>query len=261
MNAGKRIRREAEQLKKKPCREFIAYPSDDNEFSWMFTMRGPEGTPYEEGVYHGKLILPLNYPYGPPDVMLVTPNGRFETNLKICLSEVTSYHPENWQPSWGVHTVLHALRGFMNTPGNNAIGAIEYPESERRRLAKQSRTWVSPEGASMAEHLKLLDDSPHWAERVTTSSSPLHTKTPPVSPQVDPLSPVAPPPVSPQPAAEEAVPVPTPEPAPVVRPVEHIPQGSWQVQENSLNNFIVMLLIGIIAILSKKYIENEGLGE
>lgn len=27
------------------------------------------------------------------------PNGRFETNKKICLS-ISGHHPESWQPSW-----------------------------------------------------------------------------------------------------------------------------------------------------------------
>jgi len=27
------------------------------------------------------------------------PNGRFETQTKICLS-ISNHHPEHWQPSW-----------------------------------------------------------------------------------------------------------------------------------------------------------------
>eukprot|EP00659_Diplonema_papillatum_P002362 gene2362-3661_t len=175
MSAFKRIHKEAEQLRSKPCREFLAYPTENNPFEWKFTMRGPEGSCYERGVYHGKLTLPTDYPYAPPDVMLTTPNGRFETEVKLCLSEVTSYHPENWQPSWGIHTVLHALREFMNTKGSNAVGAIEYPLEERLRLAEESRSWVSPQGVSMEEHLRLLNTCPPWAEREaprTSSSNP-----------------------------------------------------------------------------------------
>ncbi len=38
--------------------------------------------------------------------------GRFETNTKICLS-YTSFHPEEWQPAWGVRTMLDALTGIF----------------------------------------------------------------------------------------------------------------------------------------------------
>lgn len=68
-------------------------------FEWHFTIRGPSDTVYENGVYHGRIILPPEYPMKPPSLILLTPNGRFETNKKICLS-ISGYHPETWLPSW-----------------------------------------------------------------------------------------------------------------------------------------------------------------
>lgn len=59
----------------------------------------------------------------PPAFMMLTPNGRFETNMKICLS-ISSHHPEQWQPSWSVRTALTALVAFMPTPGQGALGAL-----------------------------------------------------------------------------------------------------------------------------------------
>jgi hypothetical protein len=72
--------------------------------------------------------------------MLMTPNGRFELNKKICLS-ITGYHPEYWLPAWGIRTVLLGLLGFMTTKANGAIGGIDYTESERKILAQRSRNW------------------------------------------------------------------------------------------------------------------------
>lgn len=59
----------------------------------------------------------------PPSFMMLTPNGRFQTSAKICLS-ISSHHPEHWQPSWSVRTALVALTAFMPTPGNGAIGSL-----------------------------------------------------------------------------------------------------------------------------------------
>lgn len=67
--------------------------------------------------------MPPDYPFTPPAFMLLTPNGRFETNVKVCLS-ISSHHPEHWQPSWSVRTALTALIAFMPTPGNGAIGSL-----------------------------------------------------------------------------------------------------------------------------------------
>lgn len=38
------------------------------------------------------------------------PNGRFETNKKICLS-ISGHHPESWQPSWSLRTAMLAIIG------------------------------------------------------------------------------------------------------------------------------------------------------
>jgi len=69
------------------------------------------------------------------------PNGRFETNKKICLN-ISEYHPETWQPSWSIRTALLALIAFMSSPGRGSIGALEYTPEERRILAQKSCSWT-----------------------------------------------------------------------------------------------------------------------
>lgn len=69
-------------------------------FDWHFTLRGPRDTEFEGGMYHGRILLPSDYPFKPPNIMLLTPNGRFEVRKKICLS-ISAHHPEEWQPAWG----------------------------------------------------------------------------------------------------------------------------------------------------------------
>ena len=80
------------------------------------------------------MILPPEYPFKPPNIVLLTPSGRWETGKRICLS-VSAHHPEEWQPAWGIRTILQALRDFINTPAEGALGALEYTEEERRVLA------------------------------------------------------------------------------------------------------------------------------
>ncbi|OWY90522.1 Ubiquitin-conjugating enzyme E2, partial [Phytophthora megakarya] len=112
-----------------------------NMFDWHFTLRGPRDTEFEGGIYHGRIILPSDYPFKPPNIMLLTPNGRFEVKKKICLS-ISAYHPEEWQPAWGVRLILEALISFMPTKGEGAIGALDFPAEERKRLAKLVRAGV-----------------------------------------------------------------------------------------------------------------------
>ena len=88
-------------------------PADDNPYELHFSLWGPSGTPYEKGVYHGVLGLSENYPFEPPSVLFLTPNGRFETETPICLSSST-HHAELWQPSWSIRMFMVSLRAFMS---------------------------------------------------------------------------------------------------------------------------------------------------
>ncbi|ORY06724.1 UBC-like protein [Basidiobolus meristosporus CBS 931.73] len=155
--AVKRIMRELAELEKDPSAEFTAAPLDSNIFDWHFTLRGPAGTPFEGGRYHGRLLLPFEYPFKPPNIMLLTPNGRFEVNKKICLS-ITGYHPEFWQPVWGIRLALLALISFMPTHGEGAIGALDCSDEDRRIIAKKSANWECEIcGCKMKEVLQEKD--------------------------------------------------------------------------------------------------------
>ncbi|PIN12871.1 Non-canonical ubiquitin conjugating enzyme 1 [Handroanthus impetiginosus] len=97
--------------------------------------------------------------------MLLTPNGRFETQTKICLS-ISNHHPEHWQPSWSVRTALVALIAFMPTSPNGALGSLDYPKEERKALAIKSRdaapTFGSPERQRLIDeiHEYMLSKAP-----------------------------------------------------------------------------------------------------
>ncbi|KAF9317813.1 hypothetical protein BG003_000279 [Podila horticola] len=125
-SAVKRIMQEAREL--------------SDIFEWHFTLRGPEDTEFEGGLYHGRILLPNNYPFAPPSLMFLTPNGRFELNKKVCLS-ITGYHPEYWQPAWGIRTVLVAVMGFLPTESKGAIGGLDTSVEARKALAVRSKAW------------------------------------------------------------------------------------------------------------------------
>ena len=136
----RRIRAEYRALQKDADSLFRAEPLPDNIFEWHFSFRGPPSSVYEGGIYHGKILLPLEYPFKPPTVIMLSPTGRWEEGKKICLS-ATGFHPELWQPSWSIKTLLMAIIGFMETPGDGAVGAVDMSDEQRRSIATQSRTW------------------------------------------------------------------------------------------------------------------------
>jgi len=141
--AIRRILADLRELGTAPSDQYAAKPTEENMFEWHFCIRGPSGTDYQGGVYHGKILLPAEYPYKPPNIVFLTPNGRWETKTKICLS-FSAYHPELWQPAWGVRTILEALISFMPTPGDGAVGAVEATSEDRKRLARESANYKHP---------------------------------------------------------------------------------------------------------------------
>nr|XP_046228245.1 ubiquitin-conjugating enzyme E2 J1 [Scatophagus argus] len=153
--AVKRLMKEAAELRD-PTEHYHAQPLEDNLFEWHFSVRGPPDSDFDGGVYHGRIVLPPEYPMKPPSIILLTPNGRFEVGKKICLS-ISGHHPETWQPSWSIRTALIAIIGFMPTKGEGAIGSLDYTPEERRALAKKSQDFCCEScGCSMRSALLAL---------------------------------------------------------------------------------------------------------
>ena len=148
--AVKRIHCDVRELNRNPSRQYSAAPLEDNLFEWHFTLRGPQGSDFQGGLYHGRILLPPQWPMKPPSIMFLNASGRFEVGKKVCLS-ATSFHPEHWQPAWGIRTILEALVAFFPTPADGALGALQWRPDERRKLALESQTWRCPCCGPIAE--------------------------------------------------------------------------------------------------------------
>ena len=133
-----RLQKEYQRLNKEPVPNISAEPRPNNILEWHFVINGPASTPYAGGQYHGKLLFPSDYPYKPPAIMMLTPNGRFNTNTRLCLS-MSDFHPESWVPAWSVGTILNGVLSFMleSTP---TVGSVEKSTAERQQAARAART-------------------------------------------------------------------------------------------------------------------------
>ena len=108
-----RLNKEFTLLKQSNPTQFWACPSDRDTLVWYYVIHNlPPESPYSGGQYFGKLVFPREYPLKPPSIYMITPSGRFEVNTRLCLS-MSDYHPESWNPSWRVETILLGLVSFM----------------------------------------------------------------------------------------------------------------------------------------------------
>lgn len=139
--ATKRLQRELKALHKNPLSnpKIVAMPNESNILEWHYVLEVPtddEKSPYRGGFYHGKLIFPKEYPYKPPGVMMLTPNGRFKPNRRLCLS-MSDFHPESWNPMWSISTILMGLCSFMND-NKPTTGSIETSVAAKKKFAAES---------------------------------------------------------------------------------------------------------------------------
>jgi hypothetical protein len=68
---------------------------------------------------------------------MLTPSGRFEPGAKICLS-ISDFHPESWNPLWGVSMILLGLQSFFYETASTTGALHNVSSAEKRRLASQS---------------------------------------------------------------------------------------------------------------------------
>jgi ubiquitin-protein ligase len=114
-------------------------PITTNLRHWHFSFRGAGDNLYNKGVYHGRIVLPKDYPLSPPSVQMWTPSGRFVPFKDICLT-ASNYHPETWTPRWNIHGIVNALRLHMLTTPSE-IGGIQTTADETIEFARLSLGW------------------------------------------------------------------------------------------------------------------------
>ncbi|KAH3673674.1 hypothetical protein WICMUC_003577 [Wickerhamomyces mucosus] len=151
--AHKRLTKEYKAIVSSPTPYIEAHPSEKNILEWHYLLEGPPNTVYEGGQYHGILVFPSDYPFNPPSIKMITPNGRFQTNTRLCLS-MSDYHPDLWNPGWSVATILNGLLSFM-TGDEPTTGSITTSDETKRKLATASLQWNASDNIRF---IKEFDD-------------------------------------------------------------------------------------------------------
>lgn len=119
----------------------ILRPKENDLLTWFFIVHDLQETPFEGGIYFGKILLDEQYPLKPPNFIFITPNGRFETNKKICTT-FSAYHQETYTSTWNIMSMMEGMISFMTDKNpDKGIGSLETTDEEKCRLAKNSLEW------------------------------------------------------------------------------------------------------------------------
>lgn len=135
--ALKRLMTEYKQLINDPPEGISAGPIDeDNFFEWECLIQGPEGTPYEGGIFAATLSFPSDYPLSPPTMRFTS--KLFHPNIykdgKVCISIL---HPpgddpnmyesasERWSPIQSVEKILISVMSMLAEPNDESGANID----------------------------------------------------------------------------------------------------------------------------------------
>tara|TARA_B100001287_G_scaffold235848_1_gene208215 strand:+ start:82847 stop:83371 length:525 start_codon:yes stop_codon:yes gene_type:complete len=133
----KRLQKELRDLIKEPIPNCIAKPFNDDVSQWRFIFKGEDDTEYKGGIYMGSIELTKEYPFAPPKIKMITPNGRLRADGQSLCFSFSDWHPESWNPAWGIRAIIVGVISFFYEE-RNTNGALKNSESQRKIYAKNS---------------------------------------------------------------------------------------------------------------------------
>ena len=152
MKRTKKLSREFQEIIDNPNDNILVSYSEDLISEWHFLFTGLNGTPFEGGEYHGMLMFSEDYPFSPPSIRFITPNGRFQINKRV---ELSHFYPVCWKPSYTVSSFLQGVYSFMMTETTDTVGSLERNESEIKKLAGKSREFNFQDGSAELFHNEI----------------------------------------------------------------------------------------------------------
>ncbi len=111
----KRLTKELKDMLQDPPSNISAgQVSEDDLFKWKGTIFGPQGSPYQGGVFKLSIVFPANYPFKAPQITFVTPiyHPNISRTGSICLDILGS----EWSPALSISRVLLSISSLLTEP-------------------------------------------------------------------------------------------------------------------------------------------------
>jgi len=112
--ALKRLNKEHGDFLNDPPANCSGGPVGDDLFAWEAIIIGPEGTPYEGGIFKLDIKFGSDYPYKPPKISFSTRIYHMNINASggICLDILK----DNWSPALTISKVLLSICSLLSDP-------------------------------------------------------------------------------------------------------------------------------------------------
>ena len=113
--SSKRIARELKDLETSPVDNCTAgLVNKDDIYLWQGTIIGPQGSPYEGGLFRLEIKFPTDYPFKPPMVKFIT--KVFHPNINAAGGICLDILKDQWSPSLTITKVLLSISSLLTDP-------------------------------------------------------------------------------------------------------------------------------------------------
>ncbi|KAL0230692.1 hypothetical protein PCE1_004248 [Barthelona sp. PCE] len=142
-----RIMHELSELRRDPPSNISAGPVDGDLFNWSAYILGPEGSPYEGGVYYLTIKFLNDYPFRPPQVQFATKiyHPNINSSGTICLDILKN----EWSPALTISKVLLSISSLLTDPNPDdplepviAVKMKTDPEGFKRQAEEWTRRYA-----------------------------------------------------------------------------------------------------------------------
>lgn len=155
MNSLGRVKRELKEITEASGSDVDAKLVNNDHAHWRGTLKGPEDSPYDGGLFHVDIKIPEAYPFEPPKMKFMTkvwhPNVSSVTGA-ICLDILK----DEWSPALTIRTALLSLQALLSCPEpddpQDAMVATQY-KSNPSEFAAKAKEWTlqfaNPDGSGL----------------------------------------------------------------------------------------------------------------
>jgi len=112
MSTLNRLYKELEEINNTPPTNCSAGVIADDIYNWQAIIYGPQGSPYEGGVFYLNIGFPHDYPFKPPKVQFITKiyHCNINSSGNICLDILK----DQWSPALTISKVLLSICSLMD---------------------------------------------------------------------------------------------------------------------------------------------------